>query len=118
MAGYRTGLFKTGSFLLLVAAVYHLTGIFYPIYPINSSPVWRHTLFACVDLFCVYGLLKRPTYFVYFFFSLMVQQFYSHGGSLIQQWNENHMIDWISLLILIILPVFFINLILESRSRR
>ena len=115
MSDYRTRLFKIASLLSLLAAVYHLVGIFYPI---NSSPAWRHLLFVCVALFCSYGLTKRPKYFVYFFFLLVVQQFYSHGGSLINQWIQYHTIDWISLVLLLFLPVIFFNLILESKSIR
>ena len=112
MSDYRSELFKIASLLSMAVAVFHLVGIFYPI---NSSPSWRHLLFVFIALFCSYGLVKRPKYFAYFFFLLIVQQFYSHGGSLISQWSKHQTIDWVSLLLLIFLPVIFLNLILDSK---
>lgn len=106
----RPLLFKFGAFLSSIAAIYHFIGIFYPI---SSAPPYRHALFVLVNLFCTYGFLKRPKLFVVFFSFLFVQQLYSHGGSLIQEWTASGSIDKIDLLVVILIPVFFINLLLE-----
>jgi phosphoglycerol transferase MdoB-like AlkP superfamily enzyme len=111
---YRPWLFNVAAGLSLVIAAYHVTGIFYPI---NSSPPWRHFIFACICLFCFYGFIKRPVYFTYFFFVLLIQQVYSHGSFLLSQWHDYNKVDWISLLLLIFLPVLFFNLLLDLRSK-
>src|SRR6185369_7858994 len=90
--------FKVFAILTLLVAAYHLVAI---VYPIDSSPSWRHLIFVLVNLFCVYGLIARPRFFIYFFFSLMLQQFYSHGGSLLNLWLVRRSIDWVSLFVLI-----------------
>ncbi len=111
---YRYWLFKVISILSVVIAIYHFVGIFYPI---NSSPPWRHSIFVCVCLFCCYGFVKRPKYFNYFFFVLLVQQFYSHGLYLLSQWSDYNKVDWISLLLLVFLPVIFFALIIDLKSK-
>lgn len=115
MSEYRPLLFRIASLLAFIAAAYHFIGLFYPV---NSAPLWRHLLFIFIDSLCAYGLMKRPNYFVYFFFLFLVQQFYTHGGRLLNQWNDHHTIDWISILVLLFMPTVFVNLILELKQRR
>jgi surface polysaccharide O-acyltransferase-like enzyme len=107
--------FRVCSILAIIAAIYHAVGIFYPI---NPSPPWRHAIFVGVCLFCAYGFENRPTKFIYVFGVLVVQQFFSHGSYLIEQWNGAHDIHWISLALLLVLPVIFFNLIAENRESR
>jgi hypothetical protein len=111
---YREWLFKIVSALCLIIAAYHLVGIFYPI---NASPSWRHFVFVGICLVCVYGFIKRPKFFVYFFFVLLVQQFISHGQSLKTQWFDYNEIDWISLLLLIFMPFLLVSLFIDSKSK-
>jgi len=106
---------KVASLLSIVVALYHVIGIFYPI---NSSPPWRHFSFTCVSLFCSYGFAKRPKYFIYFFFLLLVQQYYSHGGYLLSQWFDYGKIDWISLVLLLLLPILFYSLLMDRKSQK
>jgi hypothetical protein len=107
-------LFYALSFLSLLAAGYHFTGIFYKI---NNSPVWRHALFVAVDLFCIYGFLKRPRYFLYFYYVLIVQQYYSHGLHLIHSWNLEHRIHWISLGVVVLMPIGLIYLLADYKKK-
>jgi hypothetical protein len=111
---YRIWLFKIVSVLSAVIGLYHAICIFYPL---DSSPGWRHAIFVCISLFCFYNFKNRPEYFVYFFFAVLIQQAYSHGSYLLRQWNDYGKIDWISVLLLIFLPVVFFNLVIDSRSR-
>jgi hypothetical protein len=110
----RQTFFKVAAILSLLVATYHFIGIFYPI---NSSPPRRHAVFVFVCLFCCYGILKRPKYFIYVFFVLVVQQFYSHGSNFLQQWFDYNKIDWLSLVLLPFLVFIFYNLVLDSRSK-
>jgi hypothetical protein len=114
MSGYRPLLFRIASILAFIAAGYHFIGLFYPV---NSAPQWRHALFVVIDSLCAYGLIKRPKYFIYFFFLFLAQQFYTHGGRLLSQWNDHHTIDWISILVLLFMPTVFIQLIIERKNR-
>ena len=111
----RTVLFKMFAVLSFFVAVYHLVGVFYKV---NDSPVWRHLLFVAINLFCVYGILKRPGYFVYLVALLLVQQYYSHGISLVKMWMEKKQVDWISLLVLLLLPIIFICLVEDHKMKR
>jgi hypothetical protein len=111
---FREWLFKIVSALSLIIAVYHTVGI---LYPINSSPPSRHFVFVFICLICVYGFIKRPKVFIYFFFILLVQQFISHGRSLIVQWSDYNTIDWVSLLLLILMPFIFFNLFIDLKSK-
>jgi len=91
------------SFFFLVTAIYHSVGIFYQV---NDSPAWRHGLFVLINLFCIYGLFKRPWYFIYFLVLLLLQQFYSHGGDLQAYYKQTGKIDWLSLLDILFLVIF------------
>lgn len=112
---YRRWLFRIAAFLSIGVSIYHSAGIFYPV---DSSPPWRHAVFVVVSLFCCYGLVKRPGYFIYFFFVLLAQQFYSHGSYLIRQWYDLHKIHWISVVLLLILPVIFYSLVVDKRNKK
>jgi hypothetical protein len=111
----RQRFFRVCSILAIIVAIYHAVGVFYPI---NASPPWRHTIFVGVCLFCAYGFEKRPKNFIYVFGALAVQQFFSHGSYMIEQWNGAHDIHWISVALLLVLPVIFFNLLAENRESR
>jgi hypothetical protein len=108
-------LFYAFAALSLVAAIYHFTGIFYKV---NNSPVWRHTIFVVVDVFCIYGFLKRPRFFFFFYCILIIQQYYSHGLHLIHSWNLEHQIHWISFAVVVLMPIGFICLLAEYKIKK
>ncbi len=111
---FRDRLFKVVTVVSLLIAMYHLVGIFFPI---NESPPWRHAVFVIVCIFCAYGFIKRPTYFIYLFAVLFLQQFFSHGQSLVFQWSEYHKIDWVSFMLLIFMPFPLICLVIDRLAR-
>ena len=111
----RSVLFKAFAVLFLLTAIYHAAGLFIKI---NESPIWRHLLFVGINLFCVYGFLKRPKYFVYLFVLLLIQQYYSHGTDLVHLWNDQKQIDWISFFDLLILPIVLICLVEDSHAKQ
>jgi len=110
----KSVLFKVFAALFAITSIYHMAGLFVRI---NDSPIWRHLLFVDINLFCVYGFLKRPKYFVYLFALLLIQQYYSHGTALVQLWLDKKEIDWISVFDLIILPVALICLVEDSGAK-
>ena len=111
----RNWLFIAFAILTLISAGYHFLDIFYPF---DKSPVWRHILFIGINLFCTYGVLKRPKYFVYFFAVLLVQQYYSHGSFLVNLWIEKGQIHWISVIDLLLMPIGLICLVDDYRMKR
>jgi hypothetical protein len=107
--------FKVISIATLCIAAFHLLGIFITV---NQSPPWRHAVFAAICFLLVYGFVNRPKYFKYLFVILAIQQFYSHGGSILQQWKNSNTIDWISILLLLSILVISIILWAESRTAK
>lgn len=108
----RNVLFKVFAFFGTLAAIYHFAGIFYKV---DESPAWRHVLFVVINLFVVYGVLKRPKYFVYIVAILVIQQYYSHGTYLVNLWIEKKQIHWISVFVLVLLPIVLLCLIEDYR---
>ena len=111
----RSRVFITFAALSFVVSIYHVVGMFYKV---NQSPTWRHGLFAAVSLCCFYGFYRRPKYFVYFFGLLLIQQFYSHGFSMVNLWVEKGQVDWISVVLLMLLPVALLFLIQDRTMKR
>jgi len=111
----RRILFIVFAVLGAIAALYHIARVFYVT---DATPVWRHLLFAIIDAFCVYGVLKRPGYFTWFLGLLLIQQYYSHGHYLLKMWNEQQKIHWISVLDLALLPIVLVSLIEDRKSRK
>lgn len=111
----RTKLLNGFVFLAGIAALYHLVGVFYPV---NDAPKWRHLLFVLVNVFCVYGFIQRPGYFLIIFAALLVQQFYSHGTGLIKTWTETGQIHWISVCVLVLLPIAMLCLLYDYKAKK
>jgi hypothetical protein len=107
-------IFIVFALFFLISAGYHLVALFFKV---NTSPVWRNLLFIVINLLVAWGLLKRPAYFIYLFILLMLQQFYSHGSDLVNVWNLQHKVDWMSLLVFIILPVILVFLVLDKQGK-
>ena len=107
----RVILFKVFAGLACVAGIYHFIGVFYKV---DESPVWRHILFVAINIFCVYGFLKRPKYFTWFVALLFVQQCYSHGTYMVNLGLQTKHIHWISVSDLLLLPIGLICLIEDN----
>jgi len=102
------------SIVIVIFGIYHLIGIFYKI---NDSPPLRHFIFFVLSVFGVYGVLKRPRYFVHLFPILVGQQLYSHGGDFINYWNTYHRLDWISLFVIVFLPTLYVFLVVDMNKK-
>ena len=106
----RMKIFRLLQIALTIAAIYHLAGLFYRV---DAAPVTRHAIFVVSDLLCVYGFVKRPRYFVFFFTAFTVQQYYSHGQHLSNMWVNEERIHWVSVLVLTLMPTGLICLVKE-----
>ena len=110
----RNILFVAFAGAALLAAVYHIKEIFYPT---ETTPAWRHALFVCINIICIYGVLKRPVWFTWFIGLLTLQQWYSHGSYAIKLWQQEHQIHWISIADIILLPLLFILLLVDRNAK-
>jgi len=108
-------LFILFSILFLISSGYHLAALFFPL---NESPPWRNMLFTVINILAAAGLLKRPAWFIFPYILLMIQQLYSHGSDLVGLWNAEHRFDWISMLVLMIMPAIFVFLVADRTARR
>jgi hypothetical protein len=93
-----------------VGALFHLYAI-----ATHVAPLWRHALFAAINLAVVWGCWRRPRWFVWVFAPLLLQQLYSHGGDLWQAYPES--IDWSSLMVVVWMPIVALAL-WRSRHER
>lgn len=93
---------------------YHIEGT---VKPFDATPVWRHTLFIGICVICIYGLLRRPNWFVWFFGILTLQQLYSHGIHFIDLVQENK-VNLIDAAILLLMPLVFILLLKDRKTER
>ena len=105
-------LFVTFALLAFAAILYHIYGV---IKPFDATPVWRHSLFIGISIICIYGLLKRPVWFIWFFGILTLQQLYSHGSHFIRLLTESKF-NWIDLCVVLLTPLCFILLLFDRKS--
>lgn len=114
-AEQRNILFKIFASLSCLAGLYHLANLFYKM---DESPLWRHLLFIVITMFCMYGFIKRPPYFVYFMAALFLQQCYSHGTFLFDLWTKTRQVHWISVFDLLLIPIGLICLIEDNQIKK
>jgi hypothetical protein len=100
--------------LAVITSTYHTVALFCKV---NESGFWRNLVFVIIGIFCIYGFLKRPKYFIYFYIILLIQQYYSHGRHLINSLTTEHRIHWISLMVLVFMPLGLIYLWLERKRK-
>jgi len=106
--------FKIAAFSTFITGGFHLIGIFYEV---NDRSIEHHILFTIINAICIYGFIKRPKFFVFAFGALVVHQYYTHGGSLLRQWQEFQTINWVDFFIVLFAPIFLIYLIKDWRAR-
>ena len=112
---------KVLSIIFIVAAIasfaallFHLKGIFYPSV---ETPAWRHVVFIAVNSICIYGVIKRPGWFIWFVGLLTLQQCYSHGSYAIELWQKQHSVHWVSVCVVIFMPVLFVLLLIDRKFK-
>ena len=102
------------ALLGFAAMFYHTAGA---VQPFDATPAWRHTLFIGICTICIYGLLKRPKWFVWFFGALTVQQLYSHGSHFVQLLKTDKF-NPIDAAVLLLMPLVFTLLLVDRRPRQ
>jgi hypothetical protein len=89
----------TVSAIFITGALFHL----YALFAADSSPPWRHALFAAINLGVAWACWRQPRWFIWAFAPLLLQQLYSHGTDFARTWPER--IDWQSLVVLVGMPI-------------
>ncbi|MBS1512446.1 MAG: hypothetical protein JST86_16500 [Bacteroidetes bacterium] len=110
----RDIVFKIFAALSVVVLLYHVAGT---VQTIDDSPAWHHVIFVGVSTVCIYGLLKRPKWFIWFFGALTVQQLYSHGSHALQLLKE-YKINTVDLAVALLLPLVFVLLLVDRRATK
>jgi|SRR5215475_10502440 len=107
--------FVVGAILFIGAALFHLYGF------VTSAGDTKlmafHGAFVLIDPVTAYFLLRRPSWFLYAFAALTVQQIYSHGMDALNAWREAQSVDVISLFIIVFMPVLLALLIYDAVNR-
>jgi hypothetical protein len=106
-------IFYVFAIIGFIAMLHHIKGIFYPTI---LSPSWRHCIFVFINIISIYGVIKRPKWFIWFVILLTVQQWYSHGGYALHIWQTESKIHWISIADIILLPLLVTLLIFERKK--
>jgi hypothetical protein len=110
------------AILALGALVFHVKEIFYPTTTtkgiISLYVLLRHAVFVLINGICIYGIVKRPKWFIGCIGLLTIQQWYSHGTYAIAVWQTLHKIDWISVGVILLMPILFILLIFDSKKNK
>ncbi len=101
------------AFMAAVVGLYYVNRHFF-LSQLESG--FRNLAFVGICTICVFGLIKRPKWFLYFFGVLMLQQLYSHGSQLFTQWHLLHTINYINLCIVVMMPVIFVSLIRNQHA--
>jgi fumarate reductase subunit C len=102
------------AILAFAAMLYHTVGT---IQPFDATPAWRHTLFIGICSISIYGLLKRPKWFVLFFGILTIQQLYSHGSHFVKLMQEDK-INFIDIAVILLTPLLFILLLIDKKIKQ
>ena len=105
-------LFIVFALFASAAMIYHIIGA---IKPFDATPAWRHGIFVGINIICIYGLLKRPNWFIWFWGLLTLQQLYSHGVHFVRLLAENKF-TWIDFGVLSLMPLIFILLVADKKS--
>ena len=114
-------IFIVYAIFALIASVYHALSIYRPESDppiVNPVASLRHAIFILINIIFVYGVLKRPKWFVWFVLTLTLQQWYSHGSYAIELWQQQHIVHWISVADILLLPLLLILLIADKKNKQ
>lgn len=100
-------MFAVFALLAFAAMLYHVYGA---TKSFDDTPSWHHSLFIGINIICIYGLLKRPVWFAWFWGLLTIQQLYSHGSHFVRLLSENKFTG-IDFGVLLLMPLIFILLL-------
>jgi len=98
----------------VLAGLYHCAGFFFH-FPFIPGAHWRHGVFIIVNIIGAWLILWRPPWTVIPFSIVTVQSLYSHSHRMISWWTKNKQIDWISIAVLIVLPLALFCIVKDKK---
>jgi hypothetical protein len=113
---YGPIIFRIFAFFFSLAALYHTVGFFFP-YMVIPSHHWRHGVFVLVNLVGIWLILLRPPWAILPFFIMMLQGVNSHTRRALKWWLTDQRIDWISIGVIIVLPLVIFFLYKDIREK-
>ena len=116
MFANREGVFVGSAILFIGAGLYHLYGLIASLADPRLAAF--HAAFVVIDPVTAYLLLRRPDWFPYAFAVLTVQQIYSHGMDALTVWRTASVIDYISVFIMVFMPVLFVLIVYDALLRK
>ncbi len=115
-------IFIVFAVLAFCALIYHIKEIISPSKKsfaiISLVGSFRHIVFVLINCICIYGILRRPLWFIWFLGLLTIQQWYSHGSYIVEYWKVSNHIHWISVGVVLLMPLLFYLLIFERKSNQ
>ena len=109
----RIHAFRLLAVIFTCAAAYHLLAIAGG----GDTTRGRHAVFAGIDACLAVLILRRPPGFTIAFALLCGQQLVSHGGAFARSLREPHL-DWMSLGVILVMPLVLALLVVDARRRR
>ena len=109
--------FQVCATVFLLAAIYHLVAAAAPALGIRGEQ-WRHVLFVGIDLTFAWLLLRRPWWLAFPFALLTLHSLRSHGRGAWNQWQTAGRVDWISVGVVVVLPVILALVVRDGWEQR
>jgi hypothetical protein len=99
-----------------LAAIYHLVA-FAGFRMQSTAPPWRHALFVFVDAVLCGLLIWKPRWLYIPVSLIAVQGVLSHGTHAWRLWFVQRQVDWLSVAVLLYMPLLLLAAFLNARGR-
>jgi len=116
MFAHRHMAFAASAVLFIGAAAYHLYELIVSLADPRLTAF--HGAFVVIDPVTAYFLLRRPDWFPYAFAALTFQQIYSHGTEALIVWRASAALDYVSLIIILLMPSLLVLLVYDALTRK
>jgi len=116
----RHRLFRLTAAAFFFAALYHLAAIAVPrfgamAYP-TTYPLCRHLLFIAINTSFGVVFLRRPTWLIWPYTLLVLQNFNEHGVAAWTLWQRESRIDWVSVVTVVGTTLGLVLVIAERKA--
>lgn len=116
MRAWRETVFAVSAVLFIVAGLYHLHGALRSM--ADPALATFHAAFVVIDPVTAFLLLRRPDWFRYAFAVFTLQQIYSHGLQAWTAWRAASEVDYVSLVVIVLMPSLLALLICDGAMRK
>ena len=113
-ARFPRKLYLLFSAVFTAAAVYHLIGALGLAFFL--APQWRHTMWVAIDGGMAYAMLHPRPWLIAPLAAITSWSLYSHGWLVFLIWRGTGQMDWLSLAVVIAMPLMLARVIRDSRN--